>query len=88
MSFVKLHRGLFEHVSIKTRPKVSFVTSSLGATGTMYLSAKPSPANRQLSDPTVFTDSHYNNRKNIVNKFLILIYVLSIEIPMVNLTLL
>ena len=70
MSFVKLHRGLFEYVSVKTRPKVSFITSSAGATGTMYLSARPSPTNRQLSDPTVFTDSTYNNRKNIVNKFL------------------
>ena len=70
MSFVKLHKGLFEYVSLKTRPKVSFITSSLGATGTMYLAPRPSKSNRQLADPTVFTDTTYDNKKNIVNKFL------------------
>ena len=70
MSFVRLGKRFFEHVSLKTRPKIEYVTSSAGVTGTMYLSPRPSKSNKQITDPTVFTDAVYSNQKRKVNKFL------------------
>jgi hypothetical protein len=70
MSLVKITKDLIENVTLSTRPRVIYSSSSMGATGSIPLVSRPSKVNKTKTDSTVFTDTTYSSQKNIIDEFL------------------
>ena len=68
MSLVKITKDLIENVTLSTRPRVIYSSSSMGATGSIPLVSRPSKVNKTKTDSTVFTDTTYSSQKNIIDE--------------------
>ena len=53
MSFIKLSESLFEHTTVTLKPKVNFISSSIGGgvTGSTFVSPVRSKCLKDLFDP-------------------------------------
>lgn len=57
MSFVRLTRDNFEKFTLISHPKRHFVTSSSGATGSVFVYPRRSPSEKEVSPLSAFNDS-------------------------------
>ena len=64
MAFVKLTNNLFDYTSLLLRPKVKFVSSSigLGSTGSAYVSPVRSKCIKDVVDPSKASANQFNSR--------------------------
>ena len=75
MSFVKIENNLFEQSTLLLRPKVNFVSSSLGITGSEKIVSNFSKCIKQIVDPQKQNFNQFSNRAYDALDFQVLTHI-------------